>query len=86
MSRQNTSYESQERRSAGNSVYHRSGSRQYTMYREPPEKEPRPRRQHSGNGAMAAQLSQFAVPALLIAAAVFLLLFFWQWTSYQKSD
>ena len=54
------------------------------MYREPPEKDPKPRRRRSTDGVTAAQLSKFIVPALLAAAVVFLLLFFWQWTSYQK--
>lgn len=56
------------------------------MYREPPEKDPKPRHRRSTDGVTAAQLSKFIVPVLLAAAVVFLLLFFWQWTSYQKSD
>ena len=86
MSRQNPSYSGQPRRSTGSSTHHKSSRKQYTMYREPLEKDPKPRRRRSTDGVTAAQLSKFIVPALLAAAVVFLLLFFWQWTSYQKSD
>lgn len=86
MSRQNPSYSGQPRRSTGSNTHHKSSRKQYTMYREPPEKDPKPRRRRSTDGVTAAQLSKFIVPALLAAAVVFLLLFFWQWTSYQKSD
>ena len=86
MSRQNPSYSGQPRRSTGSSTHHKSSRKQYTMYREPPEKAPKPRHRRSTDGVTAAQLSKFIVPALLAAAVVFLLLFFWQWTSYQKSD
>ena len=86
MSRQNPSYSGQPRRSTGSNTHHKSSRKQYTMYREPPEKDPKPRHRRSTDGVTAAQLSKFIVPALLAAAVVFLLLFFWQWTSYQKSD
>ena len=86
MHRQNPSYSGQPRRSTGSSTHHKSSRKQYTMYREPPEKDPKPHRRRSTDGVTAAQLSKFIVPALLAAAVVFLLLFFWQWTSYQKSD
>ena len=39
-----------------------------------------------GYAGLAATIWAAIVPALLAAAVVFLLLFFWQWTSYQKSD
>lgn len=86
MSRQNPSYSGQPRRSTGSSTHHKSSRKQYTMYREPLEKDPKPRRRRSTDGVTAAQLSKLIVPVLLAAAVVFLLLFFWQWTSYQKSD
>lgn len=86
MSRQNPSYSGQPRRSTGSNTHHKSSRKQYTMYREPPEKDPKPRRRRRTDGVTVAQLSKFIVPALLAAAVVFLLLFFWQWTSYQKSD
>ena len=38
MNRQNPSYSGQPRRSTGSSTHHKSSGKQYTMYREPPEK------------------------------------------------
>ncbi len=35
------------------------------MYREPPEKDPKPRRRRRTDGVTVAQLSKFIVPALL---------------------
>ena len=70
MSRQNPSYSGQPRRSTGSSTHHKSSRKQYTMYRETPEKDPKPRRRRSTDGVTAAQLSKFIVPALLAAAAV----------------
>ena len=54
MSRQNPSYSGQPRRSTGSSTHHKSSRKQYTMYREPPEKDPKPRRQRSTDGVTAA--------------------------------
>ena len=69
MSRQNPSYSGQPRRSTGSSTHHKSSRKQYTMYREPPEKDPKPRRRRSTDGVTAAQLSKFIVPALLAHAS-----------------
>lgn len=48
----------------------------HTLYREPDPEET----SFSGN------LSFFAAPLLFAAALLFLLLFFWQWQGYRKSD
>ena len=69
MSRQNPSYSGQPRRSTGSNTHHKSSRKQYTMYREPPEKDPKPRRRRSTDGVTAAQLSKFIVPALLARAS-----------------
>ena len=49
MSRQNPSYSGQPRRSTGSSTHHKSSRKQYTMYREPPEKDPKLRRRRMTN-------------------------------------
>lgn len=53
MNRQNPSYSGQPRRSTGSSTHHKSSRKQYTMYREPPEKDPKPRRRRSTDGVTA---------------------------------
>ncbi|MFR7618209.1 MAG: hypothetical protein ACLUZX_09915 [Subdoligranulum sp.] len=58
MNRQNPSYSGQPHRSTGSSTHHKSSRKQYTMYREPPEKDPKPHRRRSTDGVTAAQLSQ----------------------------
>jgi len=40
MNRQNPSYSGQPRHSTGSSTHHKSSRKQYTMYREPQEKDP----------------------------------------------